>query len=338
MHRILLAGLALGLSTAAHGQQLDITLRSDAPISEADLENELNSAIGSLLKADAQDQLSTSMAEAAAISLKGMGVDYASNIKKFEVGGSVGSGAHEAGFSFKKGGDVLPKGGFAAQLTLMAGINLGIGDNEKEHGIFDGVKLYVNGMSMKLPSGREFGGSMNNIGGHLQVKVIPGINAKVTEWGGIDLTSGYERTEYTLALRQPIPVTAPIDDGSLSWDASGAYDIRTLSQSVPVELSTNLRVLVATVYVGGAFDYNLADSASQASLSGPLSATINGTINNQRIGTASLDFAGEGAALQQGGRFFGGLQANILLLKVYGHVNVGLNGGVAGHLGARIAL
>ena len=220
------------LPTSAMAQQIDLTLNQtaqDLGLDEAALESELNAAAADTLKLDNPGSFAQSMAEAAALSTKGLGVDYASNFKKFVVGGAIASSAHEAGFTFKKGEQTLPKGGYAAQLSLMAGLNLGLGG--KENGFLDRFRLFANGLALRLPSNREFGGQMGNIGAHLQLKLIGGINAKVTEWGGIDLTSGIEHTTYTFALRQGLPIEAPISGGSAQWTADGTYDVSTTSTS-----------------------------------------------------------------------------------------------------------
>jgi hypothetical protein len=332
----------LALSTTAHAQQINLSIDPAATgglglLDEQQIEGELNQALADTLKLGDQDQFTRSMAEAASISIKGLGVDYASNIEKFVVGVSVSSGAHEAGVSFKKGDATLPKGGFAGQLTLMAGLNLGLGGKDK--GFFDRFRVYANGMTLKLPSSGEFGGNMANVGGHLQIKLIGGLDGKLVEWGGVDITSGFEYTTYALALRSDLALPAPIAGGNATWNASGAYDLQTVASSVPIEASTNLRVAVATVFLGGAYDINNATTHSDADLSGPITATIREVdIENERIGSASLNLSGAGSADPQAIRIFVGAQANVLMFKGYGHLNIGMNGALGGHLGLRVAM
>ena len=328
------------LSTTAQAQQINLSLDPAATgdlLNEQQIEGQLNEALAEQLKLGDQDQFTRSMAEAASMSIKGLGVDYASNIKTFVVGGAISSGAHEAGLSFKKGEATLPQGGYAGQLTLMAGLNLGMGGKEK--GFFDRFRLYANGLALKFPSSREFGGNMANVGGHLQFKLIGGINGKIVEWGGLDLTSGFEYTHYTLSLRSDLPLPAPIAGGNATWGATGTYDLNTSAWSMPIEASTNLRVAVATVYLGGAYDLNTATTTSDAALNGPITATITDiNINNERIGSASLNLSGSGSAAPTNVRIFMGAQANIMMLKAYGHLNIGLNGALGGHLGLRVAM
>lgn len=335
------SALIVGLAySSASAQTVDLSLNQaaiDAGLDEAALEQSINGVAASELQLGDPDAFVSSMSEALAVSTKGLGVDYASNIQTAVVGAALASGAHESGFRFNKGQSTLPQGGYAAQVSLMAGMNLGLGG--KENGFFDRFRVYANGMSLKLPSSREFGGRMYNLGGHLQIKLIGGIKAPLTEWGGIDLTSGAELSGYTFELRSDLPVSAPIEGGDLTWNASGAYEIETTSFAIPVELSTNLRISVVTAYVGGGYDLNTASGTSSISLGGPLLGSIPAMeLENAKVGSADLSYGGSGQANPESIRFFGGLQANVLVLKAYGHLNVTSNGGIGGHIGARVAL
>ena len=60
-------------------------------------------------------------------------------------------------------------------------------------------------------------------------------------------------------------------------------------------------------------------------------------VDNADLGSATIQYGGAGSALPESVRFFGGLQANVLVLKAYGHLNVTTNGGVGGNLGVRVA-
>lgn len=344
--------LALLLPNAAVAQTIDISMNekaTSAGLDESQMETQLNSAIQDVLKLGDQnrhDQFVTSMAEAAAISAKGMGVDYASNIEKFVFGGAISSGVHEAGFAFKRGEAPLPVGGFAAQLSLMAGVNLGMGG--KKHTALDRFRLYANGLVLKLPSNRSFGGQMANGGAHLQVKLIEGNRkAKLVEWGGLDLTSGFEVTGFGFDLRKTLPVDAPMGGGggSMTWQGDGTYDINSTVMSVPVELSSNLRVAVATAYLGAAYDYNITSGTSNAVMDGPLSGRMqaaDGSTVGGQLGSATVTASANGVGTPHLFRFFVGAQANVTVLKGFAHLNIEplLDDAIAvgGHLGIRVAL
>jgi len=334
---VLLASILPGV---AFGQALiDVELNQtalDAGLEEADIEDSVNEVIASELKLDGVTGFLDSMAKAQAMANKGMGADYASNIKKFEVGGSASSALNGAGFSFKKGQDTLPQGGFAAHVTLMGGINLGLMASKKK-ALGKRFRLYGNGLYMPLPGGAAFGGTMYNVGAHLQVKVIRGANAKVTEWGGIDITSGFEYSGYQLNLKRDLPLDAPIDGGELTWTASGDYGLSAEAMSIPIEVSSNFRVAIATAYLGGALDIYTGSSNLTADLTGPIKGTVKPAIKNERLGDASLAFTAGGLPDNYVPRIFAGGQLAIGPLKGYGHLNVAFNQTYGGHLGGRLA-
>jgi hypothetical protein len=334
-------------SGAVHAQTLTLKLEPEATgllgLDEQTIKIELEGALDGELKLDQQQAFLEQMARATAISTKGIGVDYASNFKKFVVGGAVGSGAAGMGASFgkgegggKKGGNGLPEGGFAASVSLMVGINLGMfSDGE---GAASRFRIYVNGMSMPLPSGTPFTGRMTNFGGHVQVKPIGEVDLKIMKWGGFDFTTGYEHSIYTMGLQEGLPISFPMGSGTeLTWDASGDFELSATAGSIPLELSTNLRLFILTAYAGGAFDVLFADAESSAKMGGPLTGKADG-VPKTEVGTASLSFSQAATIEPFAGRVFGGAQINILMVKVYGQLNVGLNDSFGGHLGARIAL
>ena len=103
------------------------------------------------------------------------------------------------GFNFNRSDDYLPPGGFAFMIYAMAGVNLGVLDGGTDT-FLDRMRVYVNGMSISMPGDRAFGGEMYNLGVHGQLKVVPQMGNKVVEWGGLDITSGWNRAQYRLEL------------------------------------------------------------------------------------------------------------------------------------------
>jgi hypothetical protein len=334
-----LAVFALLMPGLALGQTIEIEINqtaTDAGLDAATIEDPINETIASELKLDQIDGFLNSMAKAQAMANKGMGADYASNIKKFEVGGSASSALNVAeGFSLKKGDGTLPQGGFAAHVTLMGGINLGMAASKKK-AMGKRFRLYGNGLYMPLPGGKAFGGTMYNFGAHLQIKVIRGVDAKVTEWGGIDITSGFEYSGYQLNLKRELPLEAPLDDGDITWTANGDYGLSASATSIPIEVSSNFRVAIATAYLGGALDIYTGTSNLSADLTGPIKGTIDGVVKNENLGTAKLAFSADGVADRFVPRIFGGGQLRLGPLAGYGHLNIGFNQTYGGHLGARL--
>ncbi len=332
--------LAFG-STAAHAQAVSVVIDIDpaaarqAGISDtAALESELRGQLDSTLVLDDQSSYMQQMADANVLSAKGLGVDYASNFEKFILGGGFGSAVNSGGFRFGSGDGALPSSAFAFQATVMAGVNLGFGtDNKKSFA--KRIRLYGHGL-VASTSRDPFAGDLLNYGGHAQFKIVrpSGKKGSIVRFSGVDLTSGYEVSRYTLALEQGLPAPS----GDTTWDATGAYTISAQSTSVPVEVSTGLKIAVISAYVGGAADINLEALAdSEIGMTGALQAENPSTGQQFDIGTAGVTAtaSGEGAALTP--RVFGGLMAHVLFVKLYGHLNVSFDRSVGGHLGARVA-
>lgn len=325
------------LIAAARAQSIEVhidpNLAAQAGLSEqevAAMESSMNEATRGQLKLDAPEAWLVQMAEANAFATKGMGVDYATNPQTFVLGGSIGTAVNGAGFQFVKGGQDLPEAGFAFQASAMAGVNLGALSSKES--FLRRFVLYANGMMAGGASG-PFEADLNNYGAHLQFKLIKPPSLGVVEWGGLDLTGGWEASNYKLKLSQAIPV----DGEQLRWDATGTFDVAAHSESVPLEVSTNLRVFVVSAYLGAGVDLRQAAHAqSSLSLDGPIWLTVSQPETEIGSVRASLEAGGDGVEVVP--RAFAGAQINVLFVKVYGHLNVGLDDRYSGHLGVRVAI
>jgi hypothetical protein len=339
--RAALGALTLGgwllMPSAAQAQSITINIDKTAAeeygLDVGGLEENLNSAVSDQLNIGDQTAFLAGMANAAALATKGMGVDYASNPKRVVFGGSFGTTVNGVGAGFSSGDYAVPEGGFSLQASAMAGINLGFGNEDSALSRF---RLYANGLALGT-SGDSFDASVYNYGAHLQIQVIKPRMSAAVEWGGLALTSGYEMSGYVMRLTSALPVETEQDGVILKWDAVGTYDIESVSDTIPVEVSTNLRVLVATVFVGGGVDIvNSGSATSEIALGGDISASAYGTQSN--LGNIGVSLAGEGFADEIVPRVFTGLQADILFLKLYGQLNIGFNESFGGHFGARVVL
>jgi len=327
--------LASPAASAASGMSInfDENLANKYGLDQAGMENALGASIQEDLNLGDASGFLSSMADASALATKGMGVDYASNFEKMMVGYSIGSGVSAGGATFGKGGQELPDYGFSFQMAATAGLNMGILTGGE--GFLSRVVIFGHGMTLNT-SGDVFSGNLLNYGGHLQFRVIKPQDAEVVAWGGLALTGGYEYTAYRMNLVQGMPITAPASGLDLTWNATGDYVMKASSASIPVEVSTNLRVLVATAFVGAGMDFNTGTATTAMELSGPIDADMMG--ETVTIGDATVSTIQEAAAGPSFPRVFGGLQLNVFMLKVYGQVNVGLDEGFGGHAGVRVAL
>ena len=334
MSRWTFAMMAMGASGAAWAQEVvvhvDPELAAQTGVDSAEVERQIKAASGGQFKLDAPRTFLEQTAAANAFATKGMGVDYASNPQRFVVGGSFGSAVQGAGLTFVRGKESLPEAGFALQAAVMAGLNLGF--LSPDESLLRRFVVSVNGMYVGGKTG-PFEADLYNLGGHLQIKLIRPPHEGVVEWGGLDVTTGYELSSYALHLSQALSVDAE----GLRWDADGNFDVVSKSETIPIELSTNVRVLVLSAYVGIAGDLRRSAYATgDISLAGPLWFTGGG--QEQEIGTVDATLGTRGEALGFVPRGFVGAQINILPVKLYGHLNLGLDDTYGGHVGLRVAL
>jgi hypothetical protein len=312
--------------------QVDPQLAAQAGVDAAEVQQLVSDTVDGTLHIEGHEEFLTRMANANALSTKGMGVDYASNPQRFVVGASFGSSENGMAPSLTWGPEQLPEGGYSVQLSLMAALNLGFlsGDGS----VLRRFVLSVNGMALKGKTG-VFEAEMQNLGAHLQVKMIRPPHKGIVEWGGLDLTSGYELSNYHLRLSQTMPVKAE----GLRWDASGQFTLESNASTVPIELSSNMRISVVGLYTGLGWDFRLGGSraTTDLSLGGPIQVSYQG--KEQRLGRVDASMVTHGLAASGSGRIFGGVQANIFLVKVYGQLNWGpFDKSFGGHLGLRVAL
>lgn len=333
--------LTLGLAREATAQDVEVRFDIDPAraaqvgLDPASVQSRLDAELRTRLRFAEIGPFMDAMADAAAVSSKGMGVDYASNVQNFVLGAAVGSGAQDAGIRFGRGGDTLPVGGFAAQLALLAGANLGALTGADEDAFSRRVVLFVNGMSLRMPGTAPFVGSMLQVGAHAQLRLLRPVSNGVAEWGGLALTGGYERSRYELELTRPLPIGADVQDARVTWNAGGTYTLASTVDAVPIELSTNARLAFLTVFAGGGVDLQVGRSRASATLSGPVTAQVDG--DDVLLGNVTVTGRAAGLADDLVPRAFGGVQLELLALKLYGQVNVAGNGALGGHTGVRLA-
>lgn len=333
--------LTLGLAREAAAQEIEVRFDIDPSRAEqygidpAALQGRLDAELRTQLRFAEIGHFMDAMADAAAVSSKGMGVDYASNVRSFVVGAAVGSGAQDSGVRIGRGSDALPVAGFAAQLSLMAGFNLGALAGADEGDFSRRVIVYLNGMSLRMPGSAPFVGSMHQFGAHAQVHLLEPVRRGFAEWGGLAITAGYERSRYELELTRPLPIGADVQDARVTWNAGGTYTLASTVDAVPIEVSTNARFTFLTVFAGGGVDLQVGRSRASATLSGPVTARIDD--DDVLLGNASVAGRAGGLADDLVPRAFGGVQVELLALKLYGQLNVAGNGAVGGHTGVRLA-
>jgi hypothetical protein len=118
----LLCFLCVGQARAANFDFDEAALKA-AGLDPQAVEDDLGAKIDEKLGAAEQPKFLSGMANATAISARGMGVDYGLDVRKFVAGVGLGSGIAYSGSLLGRGDEELvPSGGFSAQLSLMAGV------------------------------------------------------------------------------------------------------------------------------------------------------------------------------------------------------------------------
>ena len=334
MNRLLvLCFLGVGQARAATFDLDDAALKK-AGLDPQEVESELGAKIDEKLAAN-DPQFLAGMANATAISARGMGVDYGLDVKKFVFGVGVGSGIAYSGTLLGRGDDeVVPDGGFAAQLSVMAGICPG--GFVPGEGFLDRVRVFLHAMAFDMPSDHVLTGSLQNFGGHLQLQLLNKADFKVGAWNGLALTTGYSSSNFRLKLESDLPIDTTVDGTAIQWDANGTYEIDAIAGGIPLEVSTAFRVLVFTWYAGAGYDFVTASADQTAALEGPVEATRSG--EDQSLGNATLALEDEAEGDRQLFRGFGGMEIKLSVIKVYGQLNVANNDTIGGHVGLRIGL
>jgi hypothetical protein len=231
---------------------------------------------------------------AQAFSAKGLGVDYASETTRVEVGGTL-SLASNVDKAYKPSGSPTdpPISGGGANFSLMAGIGgrlVGL----------DPVMLFGNWFKWDGIKLGDLEGSYHNWGVHAQLRLFgPSTKSSATKlivrWGGIAITSGADYSKMTLSARKHIapsfnlPTYALGVPATVSAQGDLVFSLQQTTWTVPLEVTTSLRLLsLFTIYGGIGIDFQLGGGSDlvigmeNASVSGKAQGT---TVD---LGTASI--------------------------------------------------
>jgi len=258
-------------------------------------------------------------------SSKGLGVDYASEATLAEVGFTV-SLASNVDKAYKPSGSYTdpPISGAGANLSLMAGLGMGLFG-------FDPLMIFGNWFKHDLSLG-ALDGSYHNWGLHGQLRLL-GPSRETTalkmliRWGGIAITSGVDYSRLSLSTSKQIHSTLNnvYPGAPVTVTSTGAL-IFTLDQttwSIPLEITTSLRLLFLTVYGGLGFDWQLGGGSDLnidmlANLSGSYMGASYGN-----LGTARIKVPGHVSPSAARMREIVGLQLSIMgLVRFFAQVNV----------------
>jgi hypothetical protein len=229
-----------------------------------------------------------------------------------------------------------PTAGAAVNFAAMIGVNLA------EWG-FRRWTLFGSGFYQTGSMGastNELTGSITSAGAHLQYRLIEpettGGTASVVRWLGLDLTSGIEFTKWSLGGRN-FKNTFKLDNqDTVELAATGTFDLSSTAVTVPVEVTTGLRLaLIASVFVGVGVDLTAGKSTVTGNLTGDMTTTGAG---GQAIGTVALNATGDHAGSPAAVRALAGVQVNLWKLKIFVQGNVSQTPAASVAFGVRFVL
>lgn len=332
-HSLLLLAL---LSFPVEAGLFKIINRTGTCVTACDaLETQVNT---NLPEADQSNYLK-GMANASVASQKGLGASYGSNIDYIEVGftGAVGADLGKNSASDLIGGDVdynqIRGIGIGAAVTLglkgsLFGSSIGPLDMKK-------TSFYGYFLTLDAPDTDGLDGDTTSLGFHMQYKLIggAGVGFGLFDWGGIDITTGFERASMTLKFAENITESVTEGGATASFNGVATVGAEVTTYTIPIEISTNFRLLYATTFFTGlGADLSFGKAKSIANLTGNVSVTGGGT------GQASLDLGSEESPSVFAMRAFAGFQLNLTALNAFVLVNQGLtNDSLGVALGIRLA-
>jgi hypothetical protein len=256
--------------------------------------------------------------DAAVLSSHGLGVDYVSAPESLIVG--------IAGNAAAANGDLSaidhPIGGLAANVAVMAGLNLST---------FQLPRWTVYGSGFyRSDTVDGIDGTITNAGAHVQYALVTPGAGQVARWTGVQVTTGLELTRWTLGTAKAMGTSFSIDGQRLAYDMTGHFQLASNSLTVPVELSTGVRVAVISVYGGVGVDVTQGQGTIDAMVTGPLTDG-----QGRHLGTATITGHDSQGASPLSPRAFGGVQLDAWKLKIFGHVNAAADSAASVGVGVR---
>jgi hypothetical protein len=301
--------------------------------------NGLVSEINTLVSADTPDvnidKYAAGMANANAFAMKGQGSDYAENFTHFVFKPSFGV-ALDGDMDKPENANGIGLGG-----ALTVGLNLDMLPFDKIGSVeMKDLDIFISFMNYDIDESQDdtsFAGELSSFGIFARYRFMEGKDifpGYMLEWGGIHLHTGLQRSTMGIKLTQSFKdqtVTSGSTTGTFG-DSSAVFNIDTTTTSIPLEISTYMRMLyVFTLYTGLGLDYNIGDGEVGLNASGSVSSS--GT----EVATISANETGTGDAQATNFRGFLGLQFNVPLVRLYVHVNKGLGNDLFGaNFGAKI--
>lgn len=169
----------------------------------------------------------------------------------------------------------------------------------------------------------QLGGGISNYGAMIRFHVFPsyGDEYGVFEFSGISLGLGLHYLKQDLNIIYSDSTRQTLALGSTAtgtWSGDTNFRFKSTVTSVPMDVRTGFRFFYfMTLFAGVGTSLNFGSSSLDFSRSGPLALTVtNGTNTLSQSGTLSLALNGKANPPNSMGYVVGGLEFNLLFLKV----------------------
>lgn len=323
-HMIAVFVLVMSLQASAQGP-FKIINRTGTNADTERAFNEIEAQVNTELPEGDASTYAPGMANAAALSTKGIGSDYSNDLDFLMISVNLSAAVDSDQFkaydfeddSFDE--STVNGVGVAASITL--GMNMGT-FFKKKWGLIDPKKLdvFINYLSFKKDddgTDDNFNFKHSNFGIHARYHIHEGyslFSKAILKWGGVFVTTGIERSSMDMNFIETYSETQTEGLATATVDGVGTVGIDSTITSIPIEVSTYIQAFyVLSLYTGLGIDLNFGDSDVTAKFNG--NVAVSGAATGS--GDAVLDLSGSGDVDSFTSRVFVGAQINIPVVKIY---------------------
>ena len=334
--------------TCRGGGSFQAALNTACETLEEDAEADANKGLPNIKL----DEFSKGFANAAVISTKGAGTDYANDFSIFLISAGVGIGADTRNKTLSDSssdGDLT--GGVAIMPHLTLGLNMNMLPIPKLGPIdFSKMDVFLNAFNYNISRDQddmEVEGSVSSFGLMVRYDLMDSISfvpGGIVKWGGIQMHTGYQYSKMQIEIsseqdfEEEEEITGVANaTANIEGTAEANLDITSAVHTIPVEFSTSIQLLyVFSLYGGLGFDFNSGTNKSDLDVDGDIDGTV--SLGGATItGDVSVNEDESKKPDSLFTRGFMGAQFNIPYFKIYleGHKVFGKNV-VAANVGFKI--
>jgi hypothetical protein len=237
--------------------------------------------IDELYRISGIDRLLRQLADTAAFSHRGLGAAYDVDPGDLLLGVTAAGVRSDIAI-----GTTSSFAGSVVSLSLLAGGNLGRWNHPRvtvfASGFYNATTLY------------NLEGHLLSLASHVQVQALLPSPPARARWTGVALTSGIEYTRWSIrdagTLVSRFTARGPAAHRTVQLDSTGTLDVLTTTATVPLEVTTGVRLFGILSFYGGA---GVAVAIGTATIRAELDSVLSINADHLPIGTATIRGSGE---------------------------------------------